>query len=295
MRMARINRYLGHPTICGLAPSHIQKIARIIRAIGWASFHVLGRKEVTCWFPNFRIHMCFLVGTGVVTELFVLRDDYEVELGLLSKILSPGMIFLDIGANFGLYSLVASQLVGNDGRVLAVEPNPVAAVYLKRNIQLNLARNVLVFEKALSDVAERKALWIHELDPFGSSSLSRSRMSSSAVEVETTTLDALCCDLPRLDLIKIDVEGWETKVLRGGVQTLRRWSPMLIFEVSPKRYKDAGADPREAFSILKMYGYKFCVWDGRSLRGVDEEELACQLSFEDRINVIGLPNPKSQG
>lgn len=293
MKIDRIHYYLKRPTLYGDSPGYPIKLARIARAVKWISLQRLGHREATCPFRHLGLRLCFPVGSGVATELFVLRDDYEVEVSFLIKALYPGMIFLDIGANFGLYSLVASRLVGSEGLVLAVEPNPVVMEYLTRNIQLNLANNVFVLEKALSNEFGKKFLWIHAGDPFGSSSLAKSDLSTKTMEVEATTLDALCGDLPRLDLVKVDVEGWEARVLQGGLRTLRRWRPMVIFEVSPRRCEEPGVDQGEALSILEMCGYEFFVLNGTNILRIGRRELATMLSSIDRVNVIAVSREKN--
>jgi FkbM family methyltransferase len=150
--------------------------------------------------------------------------------------LGPGRVFLDIGANAGYFSLVASRCVGDSGKVLAVEPNPAMAVQVRQNVRRSDLRNITVSETACTDSVEERELFIGNLYNTGNSSLSRENLAwTKSVKVACTTIDRLVEEhrLHRVDLVKIDVEGAELQVLRGMQNTLERFRPQIVMELSP--------------------------------------------------------------
>jgi FkbM family methyltransferase len=150
--------------------------------------------------------------------------------------LGPGQVFLDIGANAGYFSLLASHCVGESGKVLAVEPNPAVAKQLRQNTQRNGLINVAIAEAACSDSIEVRNLYVSNAYNTGLSSLSRDNLAwTKSVKVTCTTVDVLVEEygLDRVDLVKIDVEGAELQVLRGMTTVLKRLRPRIIIELIP--------------------------------------------------------------
>ena len=88
---------------------------------------------------------------GVAKLIYAFRDYYEPELTFLESLLSPGKVFVDAGANFGIYTAMASKTVGEAGRVISFEPSARAFPVLRHNIALNGFRNVQAFPMALGD------------------------------------------------------------------------------------------------------------------------------------------------
>jgi len=162
------------------------------------------------------------------------REYYEPELAYLEKILSPGNLSIDVGANFGVYTLVASRLVGETGRVLAFEPTAQSFATLRQNIALNHFSNVRAFSSRTS--ADRgKARLYHARDPVGNSLGKDPLWGVEGEEVQTEALDNLLEEsgIGRVDAIKIDVEGAEELVLRGAIRCLTSYNPIVIFEFNP--------------------------------------------------------------
>jgi FkbM family methyltransferase len=150
--------------------------------------------------------------------------------------LAPGQVFLDVGANAGYFSLLASRCVGGSGKVLAIEPNPVMANQLRQNVQRSRLANIAIIESACSDSVEVRDLYIGNPYNTGNSSLSRDNLAwTKSVKVACTTVDLLVekYGLDCVDLVKIDVEGAELQVLRGMSTTLKRLRPKIITELSP--------------------------------------------------------------
>jgi FkbM family methyltransferase len=153
--------------------------------------------------------------------------------GLLGRILAPGLTFVDVGANVGYFSLLAARLVETAGRVVAIEPGPRNCRLLHRSVVRNRCGNVQLYPCAVSDrrgavayLAEGSNGTIADLDATRD-------VPPGAHLVAATTLDDLLAGFDRVDVIKLDVEGAEGRVLEGATRTLERHRPAVISEVSP--------------------------------------------------------------
>jgi FkbM family methyltransferase len=155
---------------------------------------------------------------------------------LLKRILRPGSSFVDIGANVGYYTRLASRLVGPGGRVVAFEPLLAALALLR----LNTAEleNTDVHAVALSDFVGEATFAIRKHGD--TSSLRTASDGSREIRVEVTTADCMLRDLPAISLIKIDVEGFELEVLRGAEETIRQHRPVVYFECLPEFLESRG-------------------------------------------------------
>lgn len=206
---------------------------------------------------------------------FLLRDWCEPELHYLDSLLSEDAVFMDVGANAGLYTLRAATLVGPKGRVVSVEPGRAALEMLRTNIALNptLASRISLFPVALSDVAGSATLY-HVAEGYDPQafSLFADGTAQAAETVETRTLDDLVRDLglTRLDLVKLDVEGAEALVLEGAVGTLERLRPTVIFEVNSTILARTPVAHDAAWSKLTALGYSFFRLVDGTLRPVAE-------------------------
>jgi FkbM family methyltransferase len=192
-------------------------------------------------------------------EIFV-SGDFEPNVRReILRILKPGDLFLDIGANVGFFSLLAAKAVGHTGKVYAFEPAPKARDALRRNLALNHIQNVTTVALALSDSPGRRALFLDARNNSGASSFNRSPHSGEAMEVELDTYDRFASQntLSIPALIKLDVEGAEVQVLRGMQALLSRTDrPPVVLEVSEWSLKQMGSSKDELFALMLGHGYK---------------------------------------
>ncbi len=180
------------------------------------------------------------------------------ERAALGRIAKPGMTVLDVGANLGLYSVLLSRLVGPAGKVIAFEPDPGLYALLRENCAANGALNVSAHNLALGSAPERMVLSRLTLNS-GDNHLGADAGTTfrRPVEVEVEALDTLMPGL-RPDLVKVDVQGWELKVLRGLERMLRTVENVVIFlEVCPKWLRRAGDGPEELHGFLTDMGFRF--------------------------------------
>lgn len=174
-----------------------------------------------------------------------------------AALVTPGATVLDIGANIGQYTLMAAVRVGPAGRVHAFEPTPPVAASLARNVALNRFTWVAVNALAVSDTSGMTRLSLHPKAPDINSIVGQ-RAPGPSIEVPTITLDEYVAtrDIPRVDLIKLDVEGAEPRVLRGGRALLTRPDgPLLFVEVNPEALEAGGTSAEEVYGLLRECGY----------------------------------------
>lgn len=163
----------------------------------------------------------------------------------LTNLLRAGQVFFDVGANVGFYSLLGARLVGRGGRVIAFEPMPRNLAFLYRHVRLNRAENVTILPLACAEVLSTE-LFIagknHALGRLEGSSCEpeRSPPQSPGLLVATISLDAAAGELGlRPDVIKIDVEGAELRVLEGAAHILTQVRPVLLLSVHSDQLRKA--------------------------------------------------------
>jgi len=218
---------------------------------------------------------------------FVFRERYEPELLYLEQILSPGKTFVDAGACYGIYTLAASKIVGEAGRVMAFEPASRAFRVLQKNIVLNSLANVLAYPLALTANNGKALLYYHPC--VGCDSLGRDHsFTEIAEEIASESLDNVLRNISvnHVDVIKMDVQGAEELVLRGASEILRASRPIIIFEVYPPCAVLLGLAPNGAWDFLDMLGYEFFVVD-------QDGKLRRELSPPADRNVVAIPKESS--
>jgi len=156
----------------------------------------------------------------------------------------PGQYFLDVGAYIGWYSIQAARAIGSSGRVLALEPDPSNLRQLKQNVALNGVENFEAFPLAawscsgqVGWMPGQQPVW-HQVSDAG-----EQLMPSVSID-ELITRE----QIPRLDWIKLDIEGAEIDALKGATATLRRFSPRLFVEIHKTR--------QEIAELLREAGYQ---------------------------------------
>ncbi len=169
---------------------------------------------------------------------YILREQedwFEDEIQFLRRYVRPGMRVLDIGANYGLYTLSLAKKIGADGKVWAVEPCTATAQHLHNSITLNGFTHITLLQTALSDRTGRAQLTVEnnsELNALTSDS-GASSTSNNTEDVALTTLDALAQQhgIHAIDFLKIDAEGEEQRILQAGETFLRQENPLIMFEI----------------------------------------------------------------
>lgn len=158
-------------------------------------------------------------------------------------------VFIDIGAHIGKFTIKLAKALNKKGKVISIEPDAFNFALLKENIRLNKLKNIIPKKIACSDSDGIKSFYLGEHGSGGHSL--KSTRGSTEVSVKTSKLDSIISELNlnRADLIKIDVEGAESEVLKGAEKTLRKFRPKIIFEAWSKE------DLEKSEKILKALNY----------------------------------------
>jgi FkbM family methyltransferase len=187
--------------------------------------------------------------------LFWLGGKDNWDLYHLGRFLGPGSVFFDIGANFGYYSVALATALDRRCRVYAFEPNPNTYARLLRHIEWNGLKDLVQpIPLALSD-RQGSATLIERSDNSGASRIGD---DAAGIAVDLTTLDAFCADrdITQLDALKIDVEGLEARVLRGGRETISRLKPAIVIEFWNTGLERAHSSVAEVAAAIDGLGYK---------------------------------------
>ena len=157
----------------------------------------------------------------------------------LKSVLKPGNTFIDVGANFGFHTLLASKLVGKAGKVIAFEPSPENLKFLQYHCRINFLKNVFIFSKAVGNTTNDSIEFILvDGGKHSSNSLTITKdvpyiaeSQKQIINVPITTIDKTCQELDLApDIIKIDVEGAELLVLQGASETIKRHRPIVFLD-----------------------------------------------------------------
>jgi FkbM family methyltransferase len=195
-------------------------------------------------------------------ELILARRFETAEVSFVERFLKPGMTVLDLGAHQGYYTLLASKLVGRQGRVIAFEPSSRERKALRMNKALNFCSNVSIEPFALGNEEKTAELYVAESAHTGCNSLRPPSMPSgeSAVRIRIKRLDDWLDSrgLVKVDFIKLDVEGAELSVLQGSERLLGRHPrPVVLVEVQDIRTQPWGYRANEIIQYLCRRGYKW--------------------------------------
>lgn len=187
----------------------------------------------------------------------------------IARLLGPGRTMVDVGANIGYFTSLAASRVGSTGAVWAFEPSPSVRPRLERNIQLNRFSQVHLENVALSSEKGEATFYLGPPEHTGISSLRALDGSARTVAVRTARFDDEYGQRVRPDLVKIDVEGAEYKVLAGMVETLKRDRPDLVVELTPEFLESMGDRLDAVLELLNSIGYRAYAIDHEGLSPLD--------------------------
>jgi len=182
-------------------------------------------------------------------------------IAIIREYVSQGFHYVDVGANIGLHTIAAALCRPSAEKVLAVEPEPTVFSILEKNVKLNNLPNVVYKEAAIGEESSTKRLYISGTQNSGNHSLiPRERNALGPVVQVLTANEVLYEEFPDSFvpvLVKIDAEGYEPKVIRGGSQWLSEASNVvLILEVSPVLLAEQDESVEDLLAILEWAGFK---------------------------------------
>ena len=195
---------------------------------------------------------------------------------LLEHTLEPGSTMLDVGANIGYYVLLERQIIGEDGKIVALEPSPTNFSLLKKNIELHRYNNIELRQQAVSNRDEVREFFIAEesnLNSFHLEHLNRSATHKESILVEVKSIRSITDEIGRIDYMRMDIEGHELEVLQDVIElgNAGKHLPNIIFEVHNRTY----SKDRDIVSVLEQLinrGYTIPYVSSSTKRGTKKLE-----------------------
>jgi FkbM family methyltransferase len=264
--------------------------ATMVEQVRSRQFEALDRPVVVEWRDGLRLEL--RPGEQLSRALYISGTYEPNTLRILQCLLAPNDVFLDVGANVGVMSLVASRWVGPGGRVYAFEPSDREARRLEAHIALNAASNITIVQAAVAAAGGEAVLRVADAPYAGLNTLG-SRFAYDGIgtvreqRVSTVTLDDFVAGerLERVAVIKLDIEGAEGAALEGGGEVLRTQRPALVMEIVPRALEANGSSAATIDQRLRQHDYRcFTIDDATgALVGV------ASLASAEGENVVALP------
>jgi FkbM family methyltransferase len=236
----------------------------------WRAFRDRGiqRPVRVRWYDGLIVDL--ILGNDQSRCLYVSGSFEPNEFWFLGTLLRPGMCFVDVGANEGFYTLFAARRVMPDGRVYAFEPSPREAARLENNILINRLANVRVFREGLAEQSGTAVLHVADPEHNGQNTLGTfghpGVECADNVQVALTNLDLVRDkgEIVRVDVLKMDVEGAEMRVLRGAARTLQLDKPVLLMELFDAALRGQNSSADEVLDFLRNLGFRIFEFDPAS-------------------------------
>ncbi|HEY5095354.1 MAG TPA: FkbM family methyltransferase [Candidatus Eremiobacteraceae bacterium] len=228
---------------------------------------------------------------NIVSFDILFRRTWEPrETALLGSIIEPGDHVIDIGGHIGYYAVMFGMAVGSTGRVLAVEPDPDNAAVLRMNVALNnLEAVVTVIEAAAGEKSSSAELFRADSRNRGDHRMYSTGTGRTTVDVRVIAIDESIAGWDRVDLIKMDIQGFEPHALKGMMNTLRSHeNVVLVTEFWPHGMRLSGCDPENFLAQLRALGFSFFTMTREgALTPAKEEQLLAEharpKSFTDIV------------
>jgi FkbM family methyltransferase len=225
---------------------HFVKKRKILSSLVYRPLKLISRDIILY---NGRYDYYFVLNDTSSYGVMMLSHEGDVPFmiySLLRRMKDP--VFIDVGAHLGAYTLAFSKI---SKLVVAVEPNPVNYLILRKNLAINKIKNCMPVKCAISNYVGTAYLYVSEFSDLHSLHKNRLDKAMYVVPVRTTTLDTLALrelKLSKIDLVKIDAEGAEVEILEGMGETMERYGPILIVEVFQRNIE-------KTLGVLRKYRY----------------------------------------
>jgi FkbM family methyltransferase len=218
----------------------------------------------------------------------------------VKRILRPGDVFVDIGANVGHFSMLAAHLVGPEGTVIAFEPLPTNCELIRLSMAENQFDNIRLYPYAVAEQAQ-----IIEMLAEGTQSNARlaqtndlGRKGARKWSIEAVVLDDFLADLPRIDLVKLDIEGAEPRAWQGMRQLIQCHRPYIVSEFFPDFIRLTSQIRPESFlEMLQQDGYELFVLTSAEETPTKADNITEILTIHEEsvwshLDLFGCPREK---
>jgi FkbM family methyltransferase len=297
-----MNRRTGQAVPTGGSPIALAERTRTFFRKSRSQKYAILVRRLHKWFPNAALPIRLPQGIWWLARQDhigrpILEGNFEnAEYDFIRAFLQRGMTVLDVGAHHGFYTVLASKLVGQLGKVIAFEPSPRERKALRLNIVINRLKNISIQGVALADEDSEANLYVVQEYATGCNSLRPPAHDvpneARPVPVRTTQLDSwlASANIDHVDFIKLDVEGAELAVLTGAANLLQRQPrPVILAEVQDVRTQPWGYRAREIVAMLERFGYVlFQPIENGGLRQAD-------TNIEDfDLNLVAIPKEQTR-
>lgn len=272
--------------------------------LAWEVFLIF-RRALLGDMARFNVHGKYLAMSlsdkSITRILFIFREYEPAETKFVARQLSPGMTFIDIGANSGYYSLLAAQIVSQQGRVFAFEPNPSNVEILRTNIAANGLENVVAEELAISSRTGEVNLYLssinegdHRIYEGRDDDFYNAGRERLAIRVQTTTLDRYLEGFASsVDFVKLDIQGAEHEALKGMKRTLSGNADIVLMtEYWPYGLRKCGSEPIILLYEMEELGFMiFQLEAGPRLSVIQAENWETAAWGRDAVTLVFSRTP----
>ena len=176
----------------------------------------------------------FLNDEGISSELLIHGIHEPLTTHLVNEEIRSGMKIIDIGSNIGYYAILESRLVGKSGKIFSIEPSPTNFELLKENLELQNEKNFELYNLAIGDKNEEIEFLISKKSNWSKIKGKTDIVGENEViKVSSKTLDEFCEQnkIENIDLIRMDVEGYEFNIINGAEKILKKFKPIIMIEI----------------------------------------------------------------
>jgi FkbM family methyltransferase len=271
----------------------LNRVLGLVRRLAGRGMQVECRRHGVKWSLD--------LNEGIDLSIYLLGAYEPRTVRAYERIIRPGDVIFDIGANIGAHTLHFARLTGPTGRVFAFEPTDFAMAKLRSNLALNpelmprvsLQQSFLVADRADRPPGSIPSSWpvANQHDDLNVEHLGKPQ---SLLAATTVTADDFCVreGIARIDLVKIDVDGHEYPVLRGFHQSLLRFRPRILIEIAPFVYEGGNAGEFDGIMrFLRDLDYDFT--DANSGRAISDDaaNLRATITRGAAVNALLIPRP----
>ncbi len=231
---------------------------------------------------------------GIDFSIYLLGAFEPVTVAACARLIKPGDVVLDIGANVGALTLPMARMAGEGGKVYAFEPTDFAFAKLTANLALNpdLKARVVAAQTMLTDTDAAVTEAIYSSWPLESDKRLHDKhggAAKSTAGAKPQKLDVALNAAPRVDFIKLDVDGFECHVLGGARETLRKHRPTILMELAPYCLVERNRSLVELLGILQGAGYRLFHLDGTTPVVDTSYRLIEDIPDGASVNIIAKP------
>lgn len=227
-------------------------------------------------------------------NFYFLKRWYDLPAQLvIDALVKEGSHVLDVGANYGHFTLAAAARSGQSGRVYAFEPNPGACARLRLHVDINRLSQVRIHSMGFADEEGELVLSIPSVNSGEATFAGKPYENATEVICRLGTIDTFDFD-GSIDLIKIDVEGFEERVLKGGQQLIKALRPLIITEVVSGHLERAGSTPEALQAIFASNNYRAYKIDLRKEGWTHVLDVQLQDGHLEDGDYIWLPSERAE-